>query len=44
MSYMFSYTDNFNQDLSMITFNPGVNKTGYDEGASSWVLPRPIFQ
>jgi surface protein len=44
MGYMFFNTSSFNQDLSdwcveLITSEP----TGFDDGATSWTLPRPVW-
>jgi len=44
MSYMFGFATSFNQDLSSwcvtnITSPP----IAFDTGATSWVLPRPIW-
>jgi hypothetical protein len=44
MTYMFSIAASFNQDLSSwcVTNIPSI-PIGFDTGATSWVLPKPIW-
>jgi len=43
MDYMFFNAIAFNQDLSLWNVCNVTNYSDYDNGASSWVLPKPSF-
>ena len=44
MAFMFESTASFNQNLSSWSVNPNVTQcSGFDNGATSWVLARPPF-
>jgi len=43
MSRMFYDTDAFNHDLSGWNVCNVTNYSNYDNGASSWILPKPSF-